>query len=151
MALVYNPTPYKVQVKALGSYFDFAPKQKKTMNDNIAHFITTSKRESGLVELPEVCIDAPESDEAQAALVSQTRQGMLNMLTHYKSIVTNLTVSLRRDMEKANFKSPVESEASDGERYAMKVVKELSDILNAESAVKEEETKQLLAALADIK
>ena len=73
------------------------------------------------------------------------------MLAHYKGIVNNLVVSLRRDMEKANFKSPVESEASDGERYAMKVVKELSDILNAESAVKEEETRKLLEALKDIK
>lgn len=147
MALIYNPTPYKVQVKAMGNYFDFAPKQKKSMNDDIARFIAIDKKESGLVALPEICLDAPESEEAKQAMAELSRTGIINMLNYYKSVVHNLTVSLRRDLDMHNDKTDVAALATDGEIHALKVVKELSDILNSESAVKEEEAKKLISEL----
>lgn len=144
MGLIYNPLKQNVQIKVFGNYFDFKPGQVKPLNDDVSRFIAIDKKQSGLVALPDICADDPTSEEAVAAKEAKRIEGITNALNHYKSIVHNLTVSLARDLAMKNDKTPIETLASDGEKTAMRMVKELTDEINAISVDKDAEARKLI-------
>lgn len=125
MALVMNSTTEKVKVQALGNWFDFAPGQVKSLNDNLAQFLVTDKSYMGFVALPEVIMEDPTSEEAIKAKEEATKLGRQRRIDYLKRIIYNLEVSLARDMEMKNIKADPRTQATDGE---LKAYKELAAI-----------------------
>lgn len=149
MGLIYNPLNKANQVKALGNYFDFKPGQIKPLNDEVARFIASNKKESGLVEVMDILIDEPDSAEAKAHKEEKRIEGLTNVLKFYKAIVQNLVISLRKDLDHTNDKADLSAYLSDGEKNAMKIVKEITAELNVVTANKDEESKELIKEMKE--
>lgn len=143
MGVVYNPLKKPVQVRVFGNYFEFAPGKMKVVNDDISRFISTNKKETGLVEMPEICIDEPDSELAKKVKTEKSIEGVRNALKYYNGIVNNLKISMQKDLDKKNDKSSVYAEATEGEIYAAKMVEELSKDLDAVAANKEKEAEEI--------
>lgn len=150
MGLIYNPSKYRVTVKALGSFFEFAPGQVKSLNDDISHFIATDKKSTGLVTLPENYLDDPNSEEMRAEKEKKRIEGLQNQLEYHRWKIQNLTKSLAQDLASHNMQIDPLVFATEGEKTSMKLVKELSDELKVIEADKLDETKKLMDQIKDL-
>lgn len=124
MPLIYNTTEETQSTKAAGNWFTLKPGQTKMVNDNIAHFISQERRETGIVVLP-VEFDEPEhrlTDEGKAQMLALKEEGIRSFVAGLESRVRNNQVSLRRDLERANIKVDPAIEASSGEMEAYKLL-----------------------------
>lgn len=137
MALVINATEENVTVQVAGNYFNFKPGQEKTIrNEQIAHFIATERRTSGLAVLPDVLtadedsgdveITAEQLADRRATRDSAKKEACAHALREYidhkRYIIKNNQVSLSRDLARADYKYGPEHEMSDGEFAAMELV-----------------------------
>jgi hypothetical protein len=141
MALVYNPLPQTVSVQVCGNYFEFKPEQVKLIhNENIAHIMVTDKAYEGLVSVPDVCVEAPHSEESKQIKLEAKKQGIAARISHLEKIKYNLLVSLRHDIDVKNLKIDPLTLASSGEKKALK---ELSLYHDINASTKEQEVEEL--------
>lgn len=137
MALVINATEENVTVQVAGNYFNWKPGQEKTIRNNeIAQFIQTERRGSGLAVLPDVLTaDEDAGDVEVTAEELATRRAerdagkkeacalaLRNYINHKREIIKNNQVSLARDLARADYKYGPEHEMTDGEFLAMELV-----------------------------
>jgi hypothetical protein len=124
MPLIFNTTNEVQKTKALGNWFEFKPKQIKSMSDNIGNFLATERAELGLVALPEELEDAEfrASAEGKAILEAKEQQGIDTYVKALRATIYNNQVSLRQDLEKSNLKIDPAALASEGELVAMRIV-----------------------------
>lgn len=146
MAIVLNATDEKQSTKALGNWFTFQPKQYKTMDEKIAHFLISDRSELGFVGLPEEFEDpaykaTPEGQQVYAAAV---QQGIDAYIRGLRALIHNNQVSLRRDLERSNFKYGPELEASPGEVEAMRLVAKYQKNQDDSEQKKADEVKELM-------
>lgn len=125
MAIVWNPTQEKINVRIVGKWFAFAPGQRKNMQDEIAHFIATDKKETGLAVLPpqfEEDASHEQTPEGKALMERLREEAISHLVRHHRGIIANNQISLRQDLERANVKADPAVFASDGELESMRLV-----------------------------
>lgn len=146
MAIVFNATNETQSVKAFGNWFTFKPKQYKTMDEKLAHFLCTDRTDYGLVGLPAEFEDPAfrSTPDGQAAYEAAEKSGIDNYIKALRALIHNNQVSLRRDLEKANFKYGPELEASQGELDAMRLVAKYQKSMEDAEQKKAEEVKDLM-------
>lgn len=163
-SLVYNPTADEIKVQAYGNWFNFKSGQYKEVDADIAHFLTIDKAYLGLVGLPDFIIeedpnrmDEMPSDDIvqdyrerkQAAILEAKKLGIERRVTYLKSIVTNLEVSLKRDLEQKNLKVDPHTMASKGELSAYRELAKYSQASQDDAAKQVEELKKLKEQIAN--
>lgn len=118
MPVVYNPTAEVVKVQAFGNHFSFNPGQMKVMQPEIAQFLSIDKAYLGFVTLPEEVLEDKTAPESVRLIDEAKKMGVNNRINHLKRIISNLEVSLRRDLEQSNIKTDPLKYASEGELAA---------------------------------
>lgn len=146
MALVFNATAETISVKVYGNYFTFKPKQIKTLQDNVAHEMVTSRSEDGLVGLSPEFEDPTykTTPEGKAAYETAEKQGVDAFIAKQRGLIYNNQVSLRRDLERANLKYDPSIEASKGELEAMRLVAKYQKSMEDSNQAKADEIKELM-------
>ncbi len=107
-----------------GSHFTFRPGQLKFFSDkHIARSIASLRSEDGLIELPEefdaLSMLKPElleqiiTPEQREVITESKKRGVENYCKKLRSLIYNATVSLQRDLDRANFKYDARVEATD--------------------------------------
>lgn len=120
-AFVYNPRPETVNIQVCGNWFEFKPEQVKLIyNRNIAHIMTTDKRDEGLVSVSETCYAEPTSEAAVKEKLIAKAQGISNRVRFLEKVKNNLFVSLQRDINKSGMQYDALLEATPGEKKALK-------------------------------
>src|SRR3954466_10358323 len=99
MALVLCSDLETVKVQAFGNWFEFKPGQIKNMQDNLANFLDSQKREMGFVVLPTVCEEDPDSEEAKTAKSNATATGRKNIVRALTRLRYNFEVSTQKDID----------------------------------------------------
>lgn len=137
MALVINATEENVTVQVAGNYFNWKPGQEKTIRNNeIAQFIQTERRGSGLAVMADVLTADEDSGDVEitAEELSARRAerdagkkeacalALRDYINHKREIIKNNQVSLARDLARADYKYGPEHEMTDGEFAAMELV-----------------------------
>lgn len=137
MALIINATEENVTVQVAGNYFNWKPGQEKTIRNNeIANFIQTERRGSGLAVLPDVLTAAEEAGDVEvtaeelatrrtdreASKEAACALALRDYINHKRELIKNNQVSLARDLARADYKYGPEHEMSDGEFLAMELV-----------------------------
>lgn len=133
MARVVNATQEEINIcLAGGNWFRFKPGQEKKMNDDVARFIATERKDSGLAVLPDLPEnedgDVSEEEMAQrkaehdAAKEAAIQAALDGYLAFHRSVVYNNQVSLRMDLEQANMKVDPAKLASKGEINSMRIL-----------------------------
>lgn len=137
MALIINATEENVTVQVAGNYFNWKPGQEKTIRNNeIAQFIQTERRGSGLAVLPDVLTAAEDAGDVEvtaeelaarrldrdASKKEACALALRDYINHKREIIKNNQVSLARDLARADYKYGPEHEMSDGEFLAMELV-----------------------------
>lgn len=142
--LIYNTLPQKQVVTVFGKYFEFSPNQIKLIhNEGVGAHLIMQKAYMGFVEVPDMCVETPDTEEAKAAKSEARSRGIQNRITWLRGIIHNLEVSLKRDLEQANIKGDPLSYASNGELAAYKELKELKKFTADEGAARADEIKKL--------
>lgn len=119
--LILNALDKPVHVVAFGNHFNLKPRQLKTFRGEIGQFLDSNKGYLGLVAVP-MELAEPEyrdSEEGKAVLEQKIQEGIARRARHLTEVVNNLKVSLRGDLDQANIKAPIETQATDGEVAAM--------------------------------
>lgn len=145
--LIWNPTQEVVTVKVAGNYFTLKPDTRKRVNDDIAHFISTDRKESGLVVLPVEFEEEPEllkSAEGKVVLDKLKEEAIDHLIRFHRRIIANNQVSLRRDLEQANIKTDPAIEASEGELNSMRIVAKYQRSKQDAEQARAEEVKKLM-------
>jgi ribosomal protein L29 len=154
-ALVYNPTLEELKVQVYGNWFTFKPGQYKTMQKEIADFLTIDRANLGFVGLPSFIaeevppIDATEEEKAafkarcDEAIAEARETGRSRRISHLQKIINNLEVSLRKDLEQSNNKIDPLALASKGEVSAYKELAKYKVAAKADEVNKAEEIKKL--------
>lgn len=125
MPIVWNPTQENIEVKVVGKWFSFKPGNKKVMQDGIAHFIATDRKETGLTVLPpefEEEADFEKSELGKEMLEKLKTEAIEHLVRHHRAIIANNQISLRQDLEKSNIKADPAIYASPGELKSMQLV-----------------------------
>jgi hypothetical protein len=136
MPIVINATEENVTVQVAGNYFNFKPGQRKTIRSpEIANFIASERRESGLAVLPDLMTIEEENEgeitpeqlaerkAAQAEAEKSALQHALNAyIEHKRYLIKNNQISLAKDLARADYKYKPEVDMSEGEFQAMKLV-----------------------------
>lgn len=136
MPIVINATEETVVVQVVGNYFTFKPGARKLIKDkDIANFITTNRKESGLAVLPDLTTEAEDIEgevtpemlaERRAASADAEKEACRIALNHYidhkRALIRNNQVSLAKDLARADYKYAPEVDMTDGEFEAMKLV-----------------------------
>lgn len=138
MALVINATEENVTIQVAGNYFNWKPGQEKTIrNEQIANFITTERRGSGLAVLPDVLTAEEDSGDIEvtaeelAARRAERDAGkkaacalaLRDYINRLRDVIRNNQVYLRQDARAKGLPEGFEdSQISDGEFEAMKLV-----------------------------
>ncbi len=141
-----NATKEEQTIKALGNWFTFKPGQVKQVNDDLGHWITTMKAESGLVSLPDAYED-PEyknSPEGKAAIEEARERGVKAYVDFHRSIVANNQVSLRRDLGQANIQADPAIYATQGELNSMRIVAAYQKAADDAEQKKVDEVRELM-------
>ena len=147
MAIVWNPTQDHVEVKIVGKYFTFGPGKKKVMQDNIAHFISTDRKESGLTVLPpefEEDADYEKTTAGQEIMERLKEDSITHLVNHHRRIIANNQVSLKQDLDKANLKIDPSALVSKGEIESMRIVAKYQRAKQDTEQVKMDEVKKLM-------
>ncbi len=137
MPIVVNVTEENITTQVAGNYFNFKPGQRKNIRSpEIAQFIATERRSSGLAVLPDLMSDAEndgdvevsEADMASRVSAAKAQEdeicrlALRNYIDEKRAIIKNNQVYLARDLARANYKHSPEAEMTDGEFEAMKLV-----------------------------
>lgn len=132
-------------VQVFGRWFSFKAGQIKAMDESIVRFLATnqSTREMGFVELPEVCLEDPNSAEAKEAKMEATSRGRQAIIEKCRYIINNLEVSMQRDFDMASIKADPLRSASKGELEAYKLLKELNSVMSSDHQDRADEIKKL--------
>ncbi len=111
MAVVFSTDLEPVRVQAYGNWFEFKPGQIKPMQDNIADFLCTSRRDKGFVSLPDTYFDEPNSPENQRLKEQAIMTGRTAIVAELKKCRHNFEVSTQRDIDKLGEKRSFMTEA----------------------------------------
>lgn len=135
MPKVWNPTEEKVETRIFGNHFEFSPGQMKNMKPEFADFVSTNRKETGLVVLPgpfdpmneeEYREGFDKTPEGKAILEQKKEEGIRNLVEHLRWKVYNNQVSLKRDLahhDPSNDPKRLAAiEASPGELEAMRTL-----------------------------
>ena len=137
MPIVINATEENVTVQVAGNYFSFKPGQRRIIRSNeIALFIQTERRGSGLAVLPDLTtLDedngdvevTPEQLEGRKAELASAEKIALQhaldgYIAHKRELIRNNQVSLAKDLARADYKYSPDVDISDGELDAMRLV-----------------------------
>jgi hypothetical protein len=153
MALVMNCTNEEQTFRIVGNWFTFKPKQRKQMQDDIAHLIQTERREFGMAVLPAEFDDpdyerSPETKDAAKEILTKLSDNAVNAyIAHHRTIVANNQISLRRDLEQANIKVDPAVYASPGELHSMGIVAKYARAQKDADNERALEAKKLLAEI----
>ncbi len=136
---VYNALNKAVTVQAFGNYFTFKPQQIKLMRGEIGEFIIKEKAYLGLVGLSQEFEDPEykQSEAGQAALEEKRQEGVNRRIQALQAQVHNLTHSLAQDLNQAEMKIDVLTQATKGDLAAM-------EELRGFQVAREDEEKQKL-------
>lgn len=118
---IYNALDKEVHTKAFGNHFTFKPKQVKRMRGEIGRFLDSTKGYMGLIAVSDSFEDPAyaTTEAGQAELEQKTQEGVQRHINYLQSIVDNLQVNLRRDLDTKNIKADVAAFATDGELEAI--------------------------------
>jgi len=106
MALVLSTDIESVKVQAFGNWFEFKPGQVKNMQSDIAHFLTTDKKEYGFVSLPDSLEDEERTSNVYKKAVAEANIiGRRNIVEKLSRMRHNIEVSMQRDLDMANIKA----------------------------------------------
>ncbi len=132
--VVLNPTQEVVTTKMQGAWFTFKPDSRKPMDEDKCRFIAESRKDTGLVILPDQFNSMSEAyiegfdktAEGKAILEAKRAEGIANLLDHHKDIIRNNQVSLRKDLV-AKFPTGDQGrmallEMSEGEQNSLRMV-----------------------------
>jgi hypothetical protein len=139
MGFVMNVTKEPVHTQMRGSWFKFAPGQKKHMDQHMCSFIQEHRGDTGLVVLPSEFEtrdyeDGPaswnaafaDSAEGKEILSKKTEEGITNLLRHHKNIIRNNQFSLRQELARkyphGDSANLALLEMSDGEKESLQVI-----------------------------
>lgn len=125
MPYIMNSLDETVTTQAHGKWFSWKPQEVKIFhNEAIARFIAQSRRELGLVEVPEHVMELDKTSQEYKKEIYEIRKaGISSYVAKQNSIVRNLEISLRRDYETSGQKGNFLFEASKGELQAYKNLK----------------------------
>lgn len=142
---VYNATDKTVRTKAFGNYLSFGPLQYKRCSSDIGNFLRESRKDLGLVGLPEEFEDPQYalSEAGIAVLAEKKREGIANRCRHLEGIVQNLKSSLAQDLAKAEMNIDPFVLASKGEMEAMEELVSYQHQAGDESKLKVENLRKL--------
>jgi hypothetical protein len=146
MALCYNTTDEEQSIKIFGNWYAFKPGQIRNLNDNVAHFIETDRKETGIVTLPEQFDDSEykASSEGMAELAARRQSGLKHYLDFHRKIVYNNQVSLRQDLERSNIHADPAVFASAGEMKSMEILAKYKAKEKDEEQLRIERVKELM-------
>lgn len=132
---VWNPTEEPVSTQIQGNYFSWNPGQFKTMREQAARFVGSSRQETGLVVLDDPRFGAgndeyipgfEKTEEAKPILAPKREEGIANLIHHLMWIIKNNQVSLRHDLAhkypSADAAKLAATNASPAELNAMRLV-----------------------------
>lgn len=150
MALIYNTTEEEQVVKVFGHFHRLKPGQIKSFQENVAHFMSTDRKEWGLVALPEEFEDLSHRDSAEgkAELARRRKEGLEAYLNRHRRVIYNNQVSLRSDLEKSNQKVDPSILASDGELDSMRLVAKYQKASDDDSQKRADEVKKLVTSIS---
>ena len=120
---------------------------KPIVNSDIAHFIATDRKESGIVRLPDQFEEDAEfrsTEEGKKILAELKEQGLAHYLGHLRKTVANNQVSLRQDLEQQNIKADPLTFASKGEKEAMLLLAKYAKAGDEAQMLEQEELKKAL-------
>jgi hypothetical protein len=113
MALVLSTDLETVRVQSYGNWFEFKPNQIKQMQDHIADFLCTDRRDKGFVVLPESYDDDRNSPENKKIFEAALATGRANITRELNRLRVNFEVSTQKDIdvsgEKRSFMSELTS------------------------------------------
>ncbi len=121
MALVLNASCKMQSVQVHGSWFEFAPGQIKSMNEDKVFFLSSTKAYQGFVSVSDRFEDPgyQNTPEGKAELAEAKQNGVNSRIAHLEWLKHNELKSLRGDMDKANIKADVASEMSTSSSKAL--------------------------------
>lgn len=105
---VYNPTEEEVTTTLSGHFFNWKPGQIKQVRKELADFVDTNRKETGLVKVEDRRFIPAEQDhyvpgfektkEGQEVLAPLREKGINNLVEHLMYIIRNNQISLRQDL-----------------------------------------------------
>lgn len=110
MALVLSTDLETVRVQSYGNWFEFKPGQIKQMQDHIADFLCTDRRDKGFVTLPESYDDDRNSLENKKLFEDALQTGRANITRELNRLRANFEVSTQKDIDVAGQKRSFMSE-----------------------------------------
>lgn len=150
MALIYNPRPDSVSVQVAGNWFEFKPGQVKLIhNDNFAHVIVTDKAYEGLVDVPDIMVEQPNSEEALKIKKAAQERGIRARVEYLEKVKYNLLVSLQKDLDIKGLKISPLTLASAGEKAALRELVKYQDMAADEQAKELAELTKITEKLSD--
>lgn len=128
MPYLMNCLSHPITVQARGSWFSFTPEQIKMIHDPVlAHILVTKKASEGIVEVPEALMESrlEKPEEFKAEIEELRKKGVAVRIQKLEGVISNLEISLRRDLEMKNIKADPLNFASKGEESAYAELSEL--------------------------
>lgn len=119
--IILNALDKNVHAVAFGNHFTLKPHQIKAFRNELGSFLDSTKGYLGLVALPPEFEDLEfrQSEAGKAILEEKIKEGVNRRCAHLTAVVNNLQHSLRQDMDKADMKADVTTQATQGELNAM--------------------------------
>lgn len=104
--LVYNSSTKDWSGTVFGNWHSLKSGQIKNFNDNVARFLSSERRDHGLMGLPEAFEepDHKNTPEGKAQLAEAKTHGTMNRIKYLRSCIYNESVSLKKDLEVAGYK-----------------------------------------------
>lgn len=129
MPYIMNALDEQVQTQAHGKWFSWKPQEIKIFhNANLSRFLSQSRGDEGLVEVPDEVMELDKNSEAYKTKLYEIRKsGIEKYVRKQNSIVRNLEISLRGDYERSGQKGNFLFEASKGELEAYKKLKKYKE------------------------
>ena len=119
--IILNALDKDVHAVAFGNHFTLRAGQLKTFRGEIGQFLDSNKGYLGLIAVSDRFAD-PEyknTEEGKAELEQRRMEGINRRVQHLQTVVNNLQISVRKDLDSKNIKAGVEVMATDGELSAM--------------------------------
>lgn len=154
MPFVFNATNETQTIKAAGNWISFKPKQVKSIySEHVAHFICTERADKGLISVSDAFEDPQYalSAEGKAELAEKETAGINNFIRSLEGRIYNNQVSLRQDLERANFKIDPAVLASEGELEAMRLLAKYRKVADESAQKRMDEVADLMKQVGDVK
>lgn len=150
VGFLMNALDKEQSIRAHGNWFTFKPKQIKMLRSSLVQFVIKSYRDQGFVEVDQTLAGDPAAlatPEGKAALEEKVREGVTNYVDHLNKIVSNLTVSLKRDLDMANIKASPVAFATKQEKEAIREIEKYKKLKLADNNKETEELEKTLKSL----